>query len=273
VGDGPGGPRSLRQAPTRDRPALASRRQAVIALLGVSFVGLEAGCATNPETGRSQLLLVSDADLSAMAATAWAETKAKTPVSHDPALGARLVEVGGRIKIAAGRGGEPWEYAVFDTGEKNAFVLPGGRVGCHRGLMEFCDNDSQLAAVLGHETGHVTAHHAAERASQSEVAQLGLAVGGAATRNSQVLGQIFGLGVQYGVLLPYGRLQESEADRLGVDYMYRAGYDVREAVTLWRKMAAAGGARQPEFLSTHPSPENRIVDIRAYINARGYAQV
>ena len=248
------------------------RRMLLLGAAAASLGGLS-GCATNPETGRSQLLLVNDSQLSTMAVQAWADMKSKTPVSKDPKLGARLVEVGTKIKIAAGRGGEAWEYAVFDTDDKNAFVLPSGKVGCYRGLMEFCENDAQLAAVLGHETGHVTAHHAAERASQSQVAQVGMALGGAAARNNQLIGSALGLGVQYGVLMPYGRLQESEADRLGVDYMYRAGYDVRQAVRLWERMAASGGTRSPEFLSTHPTPESRITDIRAYITSKGYAQM
>ncbi len=171
------------------------------------------------------------------------------------------MNVGTKIQNAAGRGGEAWEFVVFDTDEKNAFVLPGGRVGCYRGLMQFCDNDSQLAAVLGHETGHVTAHHAAERASQSTLASTILGAAGG--------GDLGAVGVQYLLLMPNGRLQESEADRLGVDYMYRAGYDVREAVRLWEKMAAAGGSRSPEFLSTHPSPATRIADIQNYIIAKG----
>lgn len=240
-------------------------RRGLVTGLGVAGLGAVAGCATNPETGRSQLLLVSDAQLTQMSVAAWAETKSKTPISKNPQLGARLVSVGTKIQNAAGRGGEAWEFVVFDTADKNAFVLPGGRVGCYRGLMEFCDNDSQLAAVLGHETGHVTAHHAAERASQSTLASgiLGAAGGG----------DIGAVGVQYLLLMPNGRLQESEADRLGVDYMYRAGYDVREAVRLWEKMGQASASRSPEFLSTHPSPATRIADIRNYITLKGYAKI
>jgi predicted Zn-dependent protease len=245
-----------------------TRRGLVAGLTGVAGIGAAsalAGCATNPETGRSQLLLVSDAQLTEMSVAAWSETKAKTPISKDPRLGARLVSVGTKIQQAAGRGGEAWEFVVFDTDEKNAFVLPGGRVGCYRGLMQFCDNDSQLAAVLGHETGHVTAHHAAERASQSTLASgiLGAAGGG----------DLGAVGVQYLLLMPNGRLQESEADRLGVDYMYRAGFDVTQAVRLWEKMGQAGGSRNPEFLSTHPSPATRIADIQNYINLKGYAKI
>jgi predicted Zn-dependent protease len=159
---------------------------------------------------------------------------------------------------------------VFDTKELNAFVLPGGKVGFYKGLMNLCENDDQIAAVLGHETGHVTAHHAAERASQGLLAQIAGSVAGA---KSEALGQLFGIGSQYGVLLPYERTQESEADILGVEYMHRAGYDVRQAVRLWELMGAQSGARAPEILSTHPDPANRIENIKAYIRAKGYAQI
>jgi predicted Zn-dependent protease len=237
-------------------------RRGLVAGLGAA--GALTACATNPETGRSQVLLISDSELTQMSVAAWAETKAKTPISKDPRLGARLVSIGTKIQHAAGRGGEAWEFVVFDTPDKNAFVLPGGRVGCYRGLMEFCDNDSQLAAVIGHEAAHVTLRHAAERASQSTLASGVLGVAGG--------GNLGAAGVQYLLLMPNGRTQESVADRVGVDYMYRAGFDVTQAVRLWEKMGQASGSRSPEFLSTHPSPATRIADIQNYITLKGYAR-
>lgn len=257
-------------------PAAAISRRALLrGAGGAALLGLM-GCATNPETGRSQLLLVGDAELSQLALTAWTDMKAKTPISRDPAAGARVVRVGTKIQQAAGRGGEAWEFVVFDTKDLNAFVLPGGRVGVYKGLLDFVENDDQLAAILGHETGHVTAHHSAERASQQQVAGIGMSLGQAALSGqggNSSIGQIFGLGVQYGVLMPYGRLQESEADKLGVDYMYRAGYDVRQSVRLWERMGQSGGSRPPEVLSTHPDPANRMAALREYINAKGYAKL
>lgn len=238
------------------------------------------GCATNPETGRSQLLLVDEGQLVQMSLSAWDEQKRKTPVSRDPGLNARLSRVGRRIADASGRGAQPWEFVVFDTPEKNAFVLPGNKVGFYRGLMEIADKDDHIACVLGHEVGHVTGRHAAERFSQNTAAQLGLGIGaaamGASTQNGQsrqLAMAALGLGVQVGVLLPFSREQETEADRLGIDYMHRAGYDVRESLVFWKRMEAGGGSRPPQFLSTHPDPANRMVALRAYINARGYAQV
>lgn len=244
-----------------------SRRTLLRGAGAVALLGLT-GCTTNPETGRSQLLLVGDGELSQMALSAWTDMKAKTPISKDPAAGARVVRVGTRIQQAAGRGGEAWEFVVFDTRDLNAFVLPGGRVGVYKGLLDFVENDDQLAAILGHETGHVTAHHSAERASQQMAAQLG----GSLLGQSRAAG-IFGLGAQYGVLMPYARTQEAEADRLGVDYMQRAGYDVRQAVRLWERMGQSGGSRPPEVLSTHPDPANRMAGLRDYINAKGYAKM
>jgi predicted Zn-dependent protease len=231
-----------------------------------------AACATNPETGRSQLLLVDDNQLATMAVDVWAQTKQKTPISHNAAANARLQRIGKAIQTAAGRGRETWEFVLFDTKDVNAFVLPGGKVGMYVGLMNLAENDSQIAAVLGHETAHVTLRHSAERASQQMAAQLAGQVAGSVLQGSTAAA-VFGLGAQYGVLMPYARTQESEADIIGVDYMYRAGYDVRQAVRLWELMAAQGGSRPPQILSTHPDPLNRIENIKAHIRAKGYAQI
>jgi predicted Zn-dependent protease len=249
--------------------------------LAIGTIALAApGCATNPETGRSQLLLVGDAELTQMSLTAWQEQKQKTPISRDPRLNDRLATVGLRIAVASGRGNEPWEFVVFDTPEKNAFVLPGNKVGFYRGLMDIADKDDHIACVLGHEVGHVTGRHAAERYSQNTAAQLGLSVGQAAiggagggAQTKQLASAALGLGVQVGLLLPFSRAQESEADKLGIDYMYRARYDVREALVFWERMGASGGSRPPQILSTHPDPVNRMQALRDYINARGYAKV
>lgn len=243
-------------------------------LLAAGAAALLAGCATNAVTGRSQLALFDDAALASSADAAWVELKQKTPVSRDQAAQARVRTVGQRIANAAGLGGQQWEFVVFDTPDRNAFVLPGGRVGVYKGLLDLADSDAQLAAVLGHEVAHVTARHASERASQTALTQTGLAVGQGilgGSQRGQMLGAALGLGAQVGILLPYSRLHETEADRVGIDYMVKAGYDPRGAVSFWQKMqAAAGGGRPPQFLSTHPAPENRIQAIQDYIAAQGY---
>jgi predicted Zn-dependent protease len=259
-------------------PKALKRRDLIRGLAsGAMFVVLPA-CATNPETGRSQFtaLAPGDAQMAAMALDAWNEQKAKTPISRDPTANARLQRVGQRIAVASGRTNLPWEFVVFDTNEKNAFVLPGGKVGFYRGLMDISDRDDHIATVVGHEVGHVTGRHAAERFSQGIAAQVGLTAaqagtGGMDPRTRQIALTALGLGAQVGVLLPYSRLQESEADRIGVDYMVRAGYDPRESVRFWERMNQSGGARPPTILSTHPDPARRMADLRAYISAKGYA--
>jgi predicted Zn-dependent protease len=264
---------------TRGRVRM-SRRALVAGLAAGSVVPLMplAGCTTNELTGRSQLAFISDAQLAQMSASAWQQVNAQERRSTNPAMNARLRSVGDRITEAAGRGNQPWEFVVFDNPEKNAFVLPGGKVGYFSGLMAISERDDHVATVLGHEVAHVTARHASERASQGMLAQLAAAGGQIAIAQSDIGFQreaaaILGLGIQFGILMPYSRLQELEADRIGVDYMHTAGYDVREAVRFWERMNAGGGRRPPEFLSTHPDPVTRMADLRAYINNRGYARL
>lgn len=255
-----------------------------------------ASCTTNPVTGRSQLLAFapSEAALSQAAAQSWTDVKRQTPTSNDPRYTGRLKNIGSRISRAANRADQSWDYAVFDTDSKNAFVLPGNRVGFFKGMMDFTDNDDQIAAIMGHEVGHVTGAHARERYSQMMLGQIAVAGGTilagsqlskrcrqsqtrreyndcmrSAGRNTQYLQMALGMGFQLGVALPYGRRQELESDRLGVRYMARSGYDPYQAVRLWEKMGAeSGGSRGPEFLSTHPTPERRARELSDYITAQ-----
>ena len=198
-------------------------------------------------------------------------------VSSDAAANARVRRVGGQIVQAAGLGGQSWEYAVFQDDAVNAFVLPGGKGGVTTGMMKFVANDDELAAVLGHEVAHVIANHAAERYSQTALAQVGAGLVGAATQNAeggltQALGRYAGPALQVAVLMPYSRQHELEADRLGLELMVRAGFSARRGVDLWRRMAArAGGASGPAILSPHPSDAARVQQLDAYIAARGYS--
>ena len=248
------------------------------------------GCATNPETGAKQFLMVGESQLNQMAAQSWAQAKQKEKLSTDPRYTSRLKNIGGRISRGAKRDQQPWDYAVFDSDTKNAFVLPGNRVGFYKGMMDFADNDDQIAAVMGHEVGHVTGKHAAERVSQQMAGQLGLAVGGIvgatqlgkkcktmagreqqlcyrkAQRNSQYLNAALGMGFTLGVVLPFSRKHESQSDLLGAKYMHNAGYDAYQSVKLWEKMAESSSRRQPEFMSTHPDPSRRARDLHNYIS-------
>src|SRR5690625_2956372 len=159
-----------------------------------------------------------------------------------------------------------WEVRVFDQESANAFALPGRKIGIHTVLLEVAVNDAQLAAVIGHEIGHVLAQHSAERMSLQYAAQGGGALLaillGEATQEKGLLRAALARGAQYGVLLPYSRIQESEADGIGLELMARAGFDPAEAVALWRNMSAQGGDQPPEFLSTHPSHATRIADLQ-----------
>ncbi|MBI1250933.1 MAG: M48 family metalloprotease [Alphaproteobacteria bacterium] len=248
------------------------RRDVVRALAGGSLVLVAPACAPNPVTGRSQLILVDEAQLNQMALQAWAQERQQNRVWNNAAQQARLERVGRRIAQATGRTDLQWEFVVFDRQEANAYVLPGGKVGFYRGIMELAETDDQLATVMGHEAGHVTGRHAAERYSREVAQNAALQAAGAAI-NSQVAMAALGLGAQVGLSLPFSRAQESEADIIGLNYMHSANYDVRQAITFWGRMAQQGGNRPPQFLSTHPDPASRIGEMRAYINQRGWGPV
>ncbi|MBL8536418.1 MAG: M48 family metallopeptidase [Hyphomonadaceae bacterium] len=224
---------------------------------------------TNPETGRGQFILVSDEQMSQAALQAWAQVRQQTPAWSNRTAQQRLERVGMRVAQGAGRGGQQWEFQLFDSPQKNAFVLPGNKVGFYRGLYEMSERDDWMATVLGHEVGHVTGRHAAERYSRELATQTALQVAGSQI-NSRIAMAALGLGAQVGLSLPFSREQESEADILGINYMQAAGYDPRQAIPFWNAMNSGGGSRPPELLSTHPDPANRIERIRNYINERGW---
>lgn len=240
--------------------------------LATGTLVLVAGCATNEVTGREQFIIVDESQLQQASLQAWAQMRQQTRTWTNAAAQRRLEAVGGRIVNAAGRGNQSWEFVLFDSDQKNAFVLPGGQVGFYRGLYEICERDDWMATVLGHEVGHVTGRHAAERYSREAATQTALQVAGAQL-NSQLAMAALGLGAQVGLSLPFSREQEAEADIIGIQYMQRAGYDPKQAVPFWSAMNAGGGSRPPEFLSTHPDPDNRIARLRAYINQQGWGPV
>jgi predicted Zn-dependent protease len=238
---------------------------------GAALAALPA-CAANPETGRNQLILIDEAQLQQASLQAWAQVRQQTPVWNNRAAQQRLETVGMRIAQGAGRGGQPWEFVLFDSPQKNAFVLPGNKVGFYRGLMEMSPRDDWVATVLGHEVGHVTGRHAAERYSREAATQTALQVAGSRLNSNMAMAAL-GLGAQVGLSLPFSREQEAEADILGLNYMRAANYDVRQAIPFWAEMQSGGGNRPPVFLSTHPDPAQRIERIRAYINQQGWGPV
>ncbi|GJA06141.1 M48 family metallopeptidase [Aeromonas caviae] len=231
---------------------------------------LLAGCAQSP-TGRNQMLLFSPQQMNQLGADSFTQMKQQEKVSTDARMNAYVGCVAKAVtaQVPASYGITSWEVVVFDSKEINAFALPGGKIGVYSGLLKVAKNQDQLATVIGHELTHVLAQHSNERLSRDQLTGIGLAVADAAIGSSDSLGgaatmAALGLGVQVGIALPYGRTQESEADRLGLELMARAGFNPAEAVTLWQNMSAAsGGKAPPQLLSTHPSDQSRIANLQA----------
>lgn len=225
--------------------------------LALAALSVLAACETAPVTGRSQLILLGDQQVQTLGLQAYNQMKQEKPLSRDRALISRVQKVGSNVARISPKPDWDWEFNVFDDDSPNAFALPGGKVGVNSGLFKVAKNDDQLAAVIGHEVAHAIARHGAERMSQGQLAQAGGAAVAVAT-GSQAYAGAYGALAQVGFMLPNNRTQESEADHIGLLYMAEAGYDPRAAVDLWRNMEAAGAGGQMEFLSTHPSPGNRI---------------
>lgn len=226
-------------------------------------------CAYNQELGRSQLAFIPAGQMSSLGASAWADVSKQEKVSTDPKYVSRLNRVAPKVLRAAGEDPSKWDYKVFDSKDLNAFALPGNHFAVYTGIMDIMANDDQLATVIGHEVAHVRANHGGERVSQQLGANVALQTAQAAIGSGSQTGQLalgaLGLGAQYGVLMPFSRTHELEADKLGILYMYRAGYDPNEALKFWQKMASAGGQKPPEFMSTHPSDTTRINQIKEII--------
>ncbi|KQI69845.1 hypothetical protein AN189_00020 [Loktanella sp. 3ANDIMAR09] len=213
--------------------------------------------------------LVSEQQVAQMGLQEWNAIQQQVPVSNNAAYQNRLDRVTRRLLDAAGENPASWRWQVFQNPEPNAFALPGNRIGVFSGMMQIASTDAELAAVVGHEIAHLQANHGAERVSAQMASEIGLSVLDAALGAREVagreqIGSALGMGVQYGVLLPYSRRNELEADRLGIALMDAAGYDPRAALTFWEKMSRAS-SRSPEFLTTHPAPNTRIQQIEAII--------
>mgnify|MGYP001618032402 FL=1 len=244
----------------------------VFTLAAVAAI-MMAACQTVPITGRTQLQLLGERQEAQMGLSAYRDTLKKEKISGDPRLNDQVQRVGRRIAEATGKSDYQWEFKVVENDKMvNAFCLPGGKVAVYTGILPFTHGDAGLATVMGHEVAHAIARHGGERLSQQlaveglvAAAAIGLAEGD--SRKANLYAGLLGAGATVGVLLPYSRLQESEADRLGLIFMAKAGYDPRSAVDFWRRMAEGGKgkAKPPEFLSTHPADETRIRQIETLL--------
>ena len=237
-------------------------------LTSLTLTGLM-GCSTSP-TGRQQVLLFSGGEMSTLGAQSFEQMKQQEKISQDVKTNEYVQCVAQAITKTLGPQPdfEQWEIVVFDSEQVNAFALPGGKIGVYTGLLKVATNQHQLATVIGHEIIHVTANHGNERLSTSQLTNLGLSITDVVLQGNQyksIAMAGLGLGVQYGVIMPYRRTQESEADIVGLLLMARAGFNPKESVTLWQNMAKASGEQPPELLSTHPSHATRIDDLNAAI--------
>ena len=237
-------------------------------LIGLSlFVVLfVSACATSPE-GRKQLMLLPESQMDQMGVQAFDEMKQKDKIDTNASDNAFVKCIANAITDVLPEK-RTWEVVVFQDDQVNAFALPGGKIGVLSGILKVTTTADQLAAVLGHEVGHVLAKHGAERASEQLIEQGGVQVLGSilaspGTPKHDLLMAGLGLGTQFGIAMPHSRTQETEADRIGLQLMAKAGFDPQQAVELWKNMDKAGGGGQPEWLSDHPSNANRITDLQA----------
>lgn len=239
-------------------------------------------CSTVPVTGRSQLNLIPGSSMLSMSAQQYGTFLKENKLSQNQQQTASVKRVGTQIQGAVERyfassglqdylSKYKWEFNLVEDKQINAWCMPGGKVVVYTGIMPIARDDAGLAVVMGHEIAHAIAEHGNERMSQGLLAQLGgtalataLSTQPDATR--QLWMSVYGVGAQYGALMPYGRMQESEADHLGLVFMTMAGYDPNAAVAFWERMAAQkGGKAPPEFLSTHPADATRIANIKRLI--------
>ena len=254
----------VHRPPRRILPAL---------LLGGALLWLlESGCATVPITGRRSFNIIPDSQAEALGADAYQQVLSGAKLIRSGEEYERVVRVGRRLAAVSDQPNLSWEFSLIDDPKTvNAFCLPGGKVAVYTGILPVAANEAGLAVVMGHEIAHAIARHGSERMTNElalQVGQVGLSeiLGRRDATTRQLVLSAFGAGATVGVMLPFGRSQESEADRIGLHYMARAGYDPAEAPRFWERMAAAsGGGQPPAFLSTHPSHETRVRQLEAWI--------
>ena len=248
-------------------------KKAILAFVALVFIS---GCSTVPITGRKQVSLVPPAQMVAQSAASYRGVIAEGPLSTNKQQTEQLRRVGQRISVAVEQyfrdkgqsdqlKGFEWEFNLIEKNEPNAWCMPGGKVAFYTGILPFTQDEAGMAVVMGHEVAHAIAGHGAERVSHQMLQQGGGFLASFLSKDSDyhaAIMQVYGLGTQVGGILPFSRLHESEADRLGLIFMAMAGYDPNAAVGFWQRMAAGNSGAPPEFLSTHPSDETRIRKLR-----------
>lgn len=254
-------------------------KKSTIAIVLVTFFAV--ACSTVPLTGRRQLSLIPDSQINTLSFQNYQQVLQENEIVTNTEDAQLVKRVGKKIAYAVEKymkekglqdqiNGFKWEFNLIEDNTVNAWCMPGGKVAFYTGIMPICQDEAGVAVVMSHEIAHAIAEHGNERMSQQLTAQMGgMALSAALSQKPQATQQLantaFGLGAQYGVLLPFGRTQESEADELGLYFLAMAGYQPEAAVPFWKRMAAQGGQRPPEFLSTHPAPETRIRNIQKII--------
>jgi len=249
----------------------------MITMLAVAAL-LLTSCGSVPITGRKQLNLVSDSEILQSSLSQYASFMQTATISTQKVQSEQVTRVGKRIAAAteaylraAGLESEiknfSWEFNLVKSNEVNAWCLPGGKIVVYEGIMNLVSSDDELAVVLGHEVAHAVAKHSNERMSQQLLAQYGASAvsiftSGKSAATQQIAQSVYGLGANYGVMQPFSRKHESEADKMGLVLMTIAGYNPDAAVTFWQKMQATSSSTTPEFMSSHPSHETRIADIQ-----------
>jgi predicted Zn-dependent protease len=244
-------------------------RLALSLSLVLAGVAVCPGCRKVEGTGRHQLILTSESAENKMGLQAFQEILQKEKRSTDEEATALLARAGQRLAAAAPQKGFQYQFVLLESKEANAFCLPGGEVCVYSGILPYCRNEAGLATVMGHEIAHAIARHGGERMTQGLIVQ-GAATGldaylqsrGVAPTKSNIVLAAFGAGAQIGVLLPYSRTHEYEADWLGMTYLAKAGYDPSEAEAFWKRFAAQGKSQPPAWLSTHPHSEDRAKEMR-----------
>lgn len=245
----------------------------IVKYIAVLFIAtLIIGCTHKaPVTKRSQMILMSQSQELALGEKSYKDTLKKSKVLTGTKDAKRVKNIGYKIAKIVNRKDYKWEFNLVENKAKNAFCLPGGKVVIYTGILEVAQNDDQLATVMSHEIAHALARHGAERVSSGMLANgvqvLGnILLGTQAPHLTQSFNIAYGLGTQYGVLLPYGRMQESEADEIGIHLMHKAGYNVHEALNFWKNMSV-GKKEGSEFFSTHPNSSTRITNINKVISS------